>query len=65
MKTYGGEEVNLGASWGLVVSFTSRPLYPEETTSGTHLIGCSVDPRAGLNEVQKEKFRALVIQPVA
>jgi hypothetical protein len=58
MKTYGGVDVyprflDLGTSWRCVVSFTPRPLYPRERASGTHFIGGWVDPRAGLDDVEK------------
>jgi hypothetical protein len=36
-----------------VVSFTPRPLYPRERAPGTHSIGGWVDPRAGLDEMEK------------
>jgi hypothetical protein len=36
-----------------VVSFTPRPLYPRERASGTHCIGGWVDPRAGLDDMEK------------
>jgi hypothetical protein len=45
-----------------VVSFTPRPLYPcGERASGTHWIGGCVDPRAGLDNVEKRKFLTLPI----
>jgi hypothetical protein len=48
-------------------------LPPEETACGAHLIGGWVDPRAGLDDVEKRKFltlpglelRTSVFQPVA
>jgi hypothetical protein len=39
-----------------VVSFTPRPLYPRERASDTHWIGSWVDPKAGLDDVEKRKF---------
>jgi hypothetical protein len=39
-----------------VVSFTPRPLYPKETVPGIHLTGDWVDPKAGLDDVEKKKF---------
>jgi hypothetical protein len=39
-----------------VVSFTPLPLYPRGKSPGTHWVGGWVDPRAGLNEVEKRKF---------
>jgi hypothetical protein len=41
-----------GASWGLVVSTTPRPLYPRERP-GTHRIAGWVGPRAGLENAKK------------
>jgi hypothetical protein len=50
------------------------PLYPRERAPGTHFIGGWVDPRAGLDDVEKWKFFTLsglelplplVVQPVA
>jgi hypothetical protein len=57
-----------------VVSFTPLPLYPRERAPGTHFIGGWVDPRAGLDDMDKRKFFDLtetrtpalpVVQPVA
>jgi hypothetical protein len=42
-----------------VVSFTLRSLYPRERAPGTHCIGGWVDPRAGLDDVEKRKFLTL------
>jgi hypothetical protein len=36
-----------------------RPLYPGEKAPGTHWIDGWVDPRAGLDDVEKRKFLAL------
>jgi hypothetical protein len=36
-----------------------RPLSPGERAPGTHWIGGWVDPRAGLDNVEKKKFLAL------
>jgi hypothetical protein len=38
-----------------MVSFTPRPLYPRERAPGTHCIGGWVDPRAGLDNMEKGK----------
>jgi hypothetical protein len=66
MKAYGGVEVNIhnffltsalaGGEWS-----ASRPgrFTPEETAPGTHWIGGWVDPRAGLDDVEKRKFLTL------
>jgi hypothetical protein len=45
--------------WRWVVSFTPRPLYPRGKGPGTHLIGGWMDPRAGLDDVEKRKFLTL------
>jgi hypothetical protein len=39
-----------------VVSFTPRPLYPQEKTLGIHWIGGSVGPRAVLDAVVKRNI---------
>jgi hypothetical protein len=36
-----------------VVNFTPRPFYPRERAPGTHCIGGWVDPRAGLDDMEK------------
>jgi hypothetical protein len=49
------------------------PLYPRERAPNVHSIGGWVDPRAGLDDVEKRKFlnlpglelRPSVVQPVA
>jgi hypothetical protein len=48
--------LDLGTSWRWVVSFTPRPLYPRERALGIHCIGGWVDPRAGLDHMEKWKF---------
>jgi hypothetical protein len=45
--------LDLGTSWRFVVSFTPLPLYPGERAPGTHFIGGWVDPRAGLDDMEK------------
>jgi hypothetical protein len=44
-----------------------RPFYPRERTPGTHCVGVWVDPRAGLDDMEKWKFFILpwLVQPVA
>jgi hypothetical protein len=42
-----------------VVSFTPRLFTPGERAPGTHWIGDWVDPRAGLDDVEKRKFLIL------
>jgi hypothetical protein len=61
--------LDLGTSWRWVVSFTPLPLYPRERAPGTHYIGGWVDPRAGLDDMEKWNFfilpgLELVFQPV-
>jgi hypothetical protein len=48
--------LDLGTSWRWVVSFTPRPLYPRERAPGTHWIRGWVNPRAGLDHMEKCKF---------
>jgi hypothetical protein len=42
-----------------MVSFIPWPLYPRERALGFHRKGVSVDPRAGLDYVEKRKFLIL------
>jgi hypothetical protein len=42
-----------------VVRFAPQPLYPRESTPGTHWIGGWVDRRATLDDVEKRKFLTL------
>jgi hypothetical protein len=42
-----------------VIGFTPRPLYPWEESRGTHWIGGWVDPRVGLDDMEKIKFLIL------
>jgi hypothetical protein len=80
MQTYWGSGsiapciLDLGTRLRWVVSFTSRPLYPQRKTAGTHSRGFWVVPRAGLDTVVKRKIPSLcrksnprtpIIQPVA
>jgi hypothetical protein len=64
MKAYEGVDVqihvflDLGTSWW-VASYTLRPLYPLGKSPGTHWIGGWVDPRPGLNDMDKWKFLTL------
>jgi hypothetical protein len=65
--------LDLGTSWRWVVSSTPLPLYPRERVPGTHFVGGWVDPRAGLDHMEKWKFlphrdsysRPPIVQPVA
>jgi hypothetical protein len=65
MKAYGGVDVYIhnfltsalaGSEWS-----ASRPgrLTPRERAPGTHWIGGWVDPRAGLDDVERRKFLTL------
>jgi hypothetical protein len=52
--------LDLDTSWRWVASFTPRQLYPRGKSSGTHWIGGWVDPRAGLDDMEKlKKFLTL------
>jgi hypothetical protein len=51
--------LDLGTSWRWVVTFTARPLYTQKRAPGTHWIWGWVDPRTGLNDVEKRKFLTL------
>jgi hypothetical protein len=62
MKTYGGMDVYVqvfltsalfGGEWS--ASYSDR-FTPGERAPGTHWIGGWVDPRAGLDDVEKRKF---------
>jgi hypothetical protein len=66
MKTYGGVDILIhifltsaiaGGEWS-----ASHPgsFTPEERAPGTHWIGCWMDPRAGLDDVEKRKFLTLL-----
>jgi hypothetical protein len=48
--------LDLGTRRRWIVSFTPRPLYPGERTSGTQWIGGLVGPRAGLDTVVGRKI---------
>jgi hypothetical protein len=51
--------LSLGTSWKWVVSFTPQPLYPEYVIAfGTHWIG-RMNPRSGLNVMERRTFLAL------
>jgi hypothetical protein len=51
--------LDLGTSWRWVVSFTFRSFYPGETAPGTHWLGGWMDPRKGLDDMEKRKFLTL------
>jgi hypothetical protein len=64
MKTYGGVDVQIRifltpALVGGVVTFTPLQLYPREKAPGTNFIGGWVDPRAGLDDMEKWNFVTL------
>jgi hypothetical protein len=54
--------LNLGARQGWMVSFTPRPLYPQERALRYHWIWGCVGPRAGLDAVVKRKIPSLCWQ---
>jgi hypothetical protein len=63
MKTHGGvytyidlRILDLGTGLRLVVSFTSRPLYPVKIAHYTNEIGDYAGPSTGLNGVEKENI---------
>jgi hypothetical protein len=65
---------DLGTSWGEWSASRPDRFTPGERAPGTHWIGDLVDPRAGLDDVEKRKFLTLLglelrllrsIQPVA
>jgi hypothetical protein len=51
--------LDLGTSWRWVVNFTSRLLYPRQRAPGTHCMGERVNPRAGLDDMEKWIFLTL------
>jgi hypothetical protein len=51
--------LDLGTSWRWVVSFRPFRFTPGEKAPGTHCIGGWVDPRAGLDDMEKWKFLTL------
>jgi hypothetical protein len=65
MKAYGGMDVLIhifltsalvGGEWSASRAFH---FIPEERAPGTHWIGGSVDPRAGLDDLEDRKFLTL------
>jgi hypothetical protein len=64
MKAYGGVDVEIHIFLNLALAggdwSASRPgrFTPGEQTPDTHWIGCWVDPRAGLDNVEKILYRA-------
>jgi hypothetical protein len=65
MKAYGGVDVYIHIFFTSVLGgdewSASRPcrFTPSERARGTHKIGGWVDPRGGLNDVEKRKFLTL------
>jgi hypothetical protein len=62
METWGSGRIRfleLGNSWRWVVSFTPRPLYPEERAHYTYCITGRVGPRTGPIDMEKWKFLTL------
>jgi hypothetical protein len=65
MKAYGGVDVQIHIFLTLILvggeSSASRPglFTPGERDPGSHWTGDWVDPRAGLNDVEKRKFLTL------
>jgi hypothetical protein len=64
--------LDLGTRWRWVISFTSRSLYPQGKTPGTHWIGSWVGSTAGMDAVVRRKIPSPyrdsnppIIQPVA
>jgi hypothetical protein len=72
-KWSGPDFLDLGTSWRRVVSFTPRPPYPREKSPRCPLDRRWVDPRVGLDDVEKRNswpYRdsnsdSSVVQPVA
>jgi hypothetical protein len=66
MKAYGGVDVQIHISLTLALAgvewSASRPgrFAPAERSPGTHWIGGWVDPRAGLDDIEKRKFLTLL-----
>jgi hypothetical protein len=59
MKAYGGVDVYTFFLTSALVGGERSALRPGQFTSGTHWIGGWVDPRAGLDDVEKRKFLIL------
>jgi hypothetical protein len=57
--TYRSIFLDLGTSWRWVVNFTPRLLYHSGKRPGTHYIGGWVNPRAGMDDLEKRKFLTL------
>jgi hypothetical protein len=56
---YSSTILDLGIRWMWVVSVTPRPLYSRGGVTGTRWIGGWVDPRVGLDAVDKRKILPL------
>jgi hypothetical protein len=63
MKAYGGVDVHIFLTsalvWGEWSASCPDRFSPVEGASGTHWIGDWVDPRAGLDDVEKKQFLTL------
>jgi hypothetical protein len=55
-KCIGPSFLDLGNSWRWVVSFTPLTLYLRGRATGTHWIGGWMDPRTGVDDMEKWKF---------
>jgi hypothetical protein len=56
---YSSTILDFDARWRRVVSFTPRPLYPRRRALRAHWIRSCVNPRAGLDTVEKRKHLTL------
>jgi hypothetical protein len=52
--------LNLGTSWRVVSSFTSRSLLTKEKALRSHLIGGWVGPRTSLDDLEKRRILTLL-----
>jgi hypothetical protein len=60
MKTYGGADVYIHVSLtSALVGGKWSASHPGRFTRGTHWVGGWVDPRAGLDDMEKRKFFTL------
>jgi hypothetical protein len=53
---YRSRFLDLGTGWMWMVSCTPLPLYPRRKSPSTYWTGGWVDPRAGLDDMEKLKF---------
>jgi hypothetical protein len=61
MKASGAVDIKIHIflTWALSCQLQARPLFHREGAPRTHWIGDWVDPRAGLDELEKRKFFTL------